>query len=265
MPQLTRRNVITGALVTLFTPGFWALQGAQPAAAALPFRRTFTIGRSVQGRKIKVRRLGPPHRPVRMVIVGCIHGNEDDGRRIVEQLYDWTPPKNTTVYLISTMNPDGNVASDGNALNLRGRLNARGVNLNRNFPGGIRTGKRGRQTYSGPRDLSEPESRAVHKFLVEIDPRVLVVYHQHMNLIDFCGGNKGLQRAYAKRTKQRFTQLKRYRGSMATWYHKRRPKATVMTVELDVTTPATLVRRHRKALKRFIRDYAAKAAKAAEG
>lgn len=260
MPELTRRGLIAGALTALATPGFWALQGAQPAAAALPFRRTFVIGRSVHERPIKVRRLGYPDRPVRMVIVGCIHGNEDDGRRIVSRLRDWTPPSNTCVYLVSTMNPDGNVASDGRALNLRGRLNARGVNLNRNFPGGIRTGRRGRQNYSGPRNLSEPESRAMHKFLVEIDPRMLVVYHQHADLIDFCGGNKGLQRAYAKRTKQRFTQLKRYRGSMATWYHKRRPKATVMTVELDVKTPAKLVRRHERALKRLIKDYAAKAA-----
>jgi predicted deacylase len=268
MQDLTRRSLLASALGALAAPAALALEPVAESQAAtrapyqktyVPYRKTYVLGKSVRGRKITVQRVGYPDRPVTVVLVGCIHGNEDDGIGIVKGLGRWTPPSNTCVYIVRTMNPDGNAVSDSNALHLKGRLNARGVNLNRNFPGGRRTGRRWQQTYSGPKNLSEPESRLMYNFLRKVKPEVLVVYHQHMHLVDYCGGKKALQRAYARRTKLKFTQLTRYKGSMATWYHQRYPKATVMTVELGVTTSAKQVARHQSALRGMIRAYAKRA------
>src|SRR3954454_2499825 len=145
MQDLTRRSLLASALGALAVPAALAVEPvaeAQAATKVLPYRQTYVLGKSVRGRRITVQRVGYPNRPVTVVLVGCIHGNEDDGIGIVKGLGRWTPPSNTCLYIVKSMNPDGNAASDSNALHLKGRLNARGVNLNRNFPGGRRTGKR---------------------------------------------------------------------------------------------------------------------------
>lgn len=224
-------------------------------ATAVP-PRTTVLGESVRGRPIRARRVGNPEAPLRALVVGCIHGNEDDGIGIARRLRDWAPPRGICLYTVATMNPDGNARVPGNdrALDLRGRNNANGVNLNRNFPGGRRTGTPGSVDYSGPRNLSEPESRTLHRFLRRVEPHVLVVYHQHMDVVDYCGGDREVQRRYAHDVGQRFTQLTRYPGSMATWYHRYAPRATVMTVELGITNPPDVLDAHEVAIKRMLRS-----------
>ena len=59
-----------------------------------------------------------------------------------------------------TINPDGVAAGT--------RGNAHGVDLNRNFPYDWRP--LGGGEYSGPAPLSEPESRAAHRLILESSP-----------------------------------------------------------------------------------------------
>ena len=60
-----------------------ALAGA-PAALAhdggVPAPRAERIGRSVEGRPIGVVRIGDPAAPRKLLVVGCIHGDECAGR-----------------------------------------------------------------------------------------------------------------------------------------------------------------------------------------
>src|SRR3954447_20415343 len=116
MQDLTRRSLLASALGALAAPAALALEPVAESLAAtkVPYRKTYVLGRSVRDRKITVQRVGYPDRPVTVVLVGCIHGNEDDGIRIVKGLGRWTPPSNTCVYIVRTMNPDGNAASDSN-------------------------------------------------------------------------------------------------------------------------------------------------------
>jgi len=80
------------------------------------------------------------------------------------------------IWVVSTMNPDGSVA--------RRRTNARGVDLNRNFPYGWARGKRGSIYYPGPHRGSEPETRAVAVFLERLRPDLVVSLHQAFNSVD---------------------------------------------------------------------------------
>jgi hypothetical protein len=72
------------------------------------------------------------------------------------------------------MNPDGLAAHT--------RQNARGVDLNRNWSYHWihQTGT----YYSGPHPFSEPESRAMRRFISRIDPAFVVSFHQPLHGVD---------------------------------------------------------------------------------
>ena len=114
--------------------------------AALP------IGHSVAGRPIWPVELGSPSAVHRVLVVGCIHGNETAGIAIVQRLIATGAPRGTEIVAVTSVNPDGCARGT--------RQNADGVDLNRNFPSNwARIGRRGSFQWSGPRPLSEPESR----------------------------------------------------------------------------------------------------------
>ena len=48
--------------------------------------QTFTLGRPVQGRAIQATELGDPAAPLKLLVVGVIHGNETAGRAVVRAL-----------------------------------------------------------------------------------------------------------------------------------------------------------------------------------
>ena len=76
-------------------------------------------------------------------------------------------------WLIRTANPDGRKA--------RSRHNARGVDLNRNFPYRWAKGAKGTY-YPGPSAGSEPETKALMRFVRRIRPQLGIYYHQHMGI-----------------------------------------------------------------------------------
>jgi protein MpaA len=148
---------------------------ADPTPAAVRFEvvpRREVIGHSVDGRPIVVRRWGDPWRERSMLVVGNIHGNEQQGIRVVDRIsgHIGRSLHGVDLWTIETVNPDGLAA------NTRG--NAHGVDLNRNFPYGWRSIPPSSGYYSGPQALSEPESRAVKRFLQRVRPEISVWYHQ---------------------------------------------------------------------------------------
>src|SRR3954447_7799776 len=94
-------------------------------AAALATLASLT-GHSVQGGPIRVveRDGAAPGRTV--LVVGCIHGNEDAGIAVTKLLLRGPRPAAGRLLVISDLNPDGRRAHT--------RVNADGVDLNRNFP-----------------------------------------------------------------------------------------------------------------------------------
>ena len=144
--------------------------------AAAPAEAAEVFGRSVLGRDLTLTRAGDPEAPVRVLVVGSIHGNETAGHAVVARLRELEPPPGVQLWLVRTVNPDGALIGT--------RQNARGVDLNRNFPFRWRGGGRAFDTFfPGRRAASEPETRAVQRLVERIDPDLTLYYHQHMELV----------------------------------------------------------------------------------
>ena len=125
------------------------------------------LGHSVRGRPIMARAFGNPE-GVPIVGVGVIHGNEESGVPIVAQLKPMSPPSNVAMWLVDSVNPDGQAAQT------RGNVN--GVDLNRNFPTNWQPIAR-TNNYSGTAAGSEPETRAMLAFLDIVRPHLGVWWH----------------------------------------------------------------------------------------
>ena len=119
------------------------------AATATAGVRRLVIGHSVKGRPIIALVRGPNDAPRKILVVGCIHGNECAGLAIVAALERAPIVKGVQLWLVPEMNPDGTAADT--------RQNADGVDLNRNFPYEWEPVS-DPTYYSGPRPLSEPET-----------------------------------------------------------------------------------------------------------
>lgn len=157
-----------------------------------------TLGLSVEGRPIVAERHGTLGGR-RVLVIGVIHGDEDDGVAIIEQLrarsIGGTAPLDAVeLWLVESMNPDGQAAQI--------RQNARQVDLNRNFPhnwGPI--GAPGDSQYAGIGPASEPETQAMVNFITQLRPDIAIWYHQDANLVIPSTGRDGRIRArYAELT-----------------------------------------------------------------
>jgi hypothetical protein len=192
-----------------------------PAAAGAE-----TYGRSVAGRSLELDRAGDPAAPVRVLVVGSIHGNEPAGHAVVRRLRMLAPPAGVQLWLVERANPDGVRAGT--------RQNARGVDLNRNFPFRWAGGGRPFDTYfPGPRPASEPETRALEALVADVEPDLTLYYHQHMRLVVLPrGADRAPVRAYARRVGLPARWLPRYRGTAIGWQNQRAPGTTAFVVEL---------------------------------
>jgi murein peptide amidase A len=183
------------------------------------------IGHSVRGRPILAVRLGPAGAPHRMLVVGCIHGNEQAGIAVARRLTTVKPPPGTAIWVIPVLNPDGAAADT--------RQNADQVDLNRNFPWHWQPiGTPGDLQYSGTRALSEPESRAAHRFILRIRPNITVWFHQPLHVVDLSGGNPAIEREFASLVGLPVERLTRYPGSAVSWTNTVIPGGTSFVVEL---------------------------------
>ena len=69
------------------------------------------VGNSVEGRAIHAERIGPAGAPVKVLVVGSIHGNEPAGKAVVARLRHLRPPRGTALWLVYDANPDGAAAN----------------------------------------------------------------------------------------------------------------------------------------------------------
>ena len=206
---------------------------ARPVARARPSdRRTeaarspVTIGRSVRGAPIYATEAGAARRArADLLVVGCIHGNEPAGIAVSEQLRRRLASKPLNAWLVDDLNPDGRAADT--------RQNARGVDLNRNFPWRWQPlGPRGTQQYSGPRPLSEPEARAAFALVQRVRPRIAIWIHQPLAVVDESGGSVAVERRFSHLSGLPLGRLQRYPGSAVGWEDHAVPGSTAFVVEL---------------------------------
>ncbi len=156
-----------------------------------------TLTRSVLKRPIWSRDIEPADARLRVLVLGGIHGDEMSSSALV---FHWialaqVPPADMPAAIhwrfIPTLNPDGLFSRPSK------RVNAHGVDLNRNFPTPnwardarvyweTRTRKDPRR-WPGPRPLSEPESRFLMEQMDTFKPNLIVSVHAPYGVLDFDG------------------------------------------------------------------------------
>ncbi|HEX6153224.1 MAG TPA: DUF2817 domain-containing protein [Solirubrobacterales bacterium] len=227
------------------TLAFLVCLGASTNLAAAAERNL--VGHSAQGRPIFSIRSGARDADLRMLVIGSIHGNEAAGMRIARRLLELGAPRGAELLIVPTINPDGLAA--------RTRGNAHGVDLNRNFPFDWRPLSGGE--YSGPGPLSEPETRAAHRFILRTKPDVTIWFHQPFSLIDRPEGNPSAARRFSDLIGLPLVRLPgRYPGSASRWQNHRFPRSTAFVAELPRRVNASLVRRGTAAVRQLASELA---------
>ena len=159
--------------------------------------------KSVNGRQIMLREFKPAHEPTaRVLVVGGIHGDELTAVSIVFRWIELLqqPASDAQQYhwrVVPVMNPDGLLAKPPT------RVNARGVDLNRNFPTynwaneapryWAVSARRDPRRFPGTAPASEPESRWLHNEITRFKPDVIVSVHAPHNVLDFDGPPTGVK------------------------------------------------------------------------
>ena len=175
-------NVDTANPDTPAEPGWYNKFGEVPLNTDIEF------GRSVQGVPLTFYRRQSGSDGARVLVIGCIHGDEFVGNRVVDILRDMPLEGNIDLWMVRSMNPDGQ--------QLRTRQNANGVDLNRNFPGNWqKIGKPGSWQYSGSDSASEPEVQGIVKLGELVKPQFVIWYHQDYFRIGPGTGHDGDVRA----------------------------------------------------------------------
>ena len=202
------------------------------------------IGRSVEDRPISVVRRGFDG-GTKVLVVGVIHGNEDAGADIVDVLRVADLPEGVELWLVRSMNPDGQFHQV--------RHNANGVDLNRNFAqnwGPI--AEPGFWEYAGESAASEPETRAMTALGEAIHPDLVLWYHQDLFRINPASGRDGEIRArYAELTGLPIVAVSggTYTGTASQWSRTVVDAAGVgFTIELGPTLTADEVIVHAEAV-----------------
>jgi protein MpaA len=218
-------------------------------AVGAPVERHELLGYSVRGRPIRAHELGDPASDRRVLVVGCIHGNECAGTAVTRLLARGPLPTDADLWVVHHLNPDG--------FRLGVRQNARGVDLNRNFPAGWQPiGQRWDPTYSGPQPLSEPESRIARRFILRVQPALTIWFHQpQTNVRAWNRRDSQAARRYAGLVGLPFRRLPVPPGAATRWQRQRFPESRAFVVELPPgpMSPRT-VTRHAAAIRSLMRS-----------
>ena len=134
--------------------------------------RSVELGRSHEGRPIRMELLGDG--PQRVLVIAGVHGNEPGGPALARRLgqYLRQHPQllaGCTVGIVTEVNPDG--------LARGSRTNAAGVDLNRNYPSSDWRPARPGELDHGRFPASEPETRAVMRAVMLLEPQRIVDIH----------------------------------------------------------------------------------------
>jgi predicted deacylase len=161
-----------------------ALSPAPTSLTLFNSQRTETIGYSVEGRPLQVYTFGDGPQE-RMIVAGIHGGDEWNTITLANQLIrhlNQNPeliPNDITLYILPNLNPDG----EARAHNKYGRLNDKGVDLNRNFPVNWQEewDRDGCWNYlrtsGGTGPGSELETQALMNFINNHSIQALISYH----------------------------------------------------------------------------------------
>lgn len=171
-----------------------------------------TIGTSVQGRKIDLYSFGTG--PKHIMFIGGIHGGYEWNSVVLAYTFiahlqehpDFIP-KNITIDVIPSANPDGvyavtgkegifsqnDVSTDTKTLE-NARFNANAVDLNRNFDCTWKSKStwRSKTVSAGSKAFSEPEAVALRDVVLAYRPSAVIFWHSQSNAVYASQCEKGI-------------------------------------------------------------------------
>ena len=183
------------------------------------------LGRSLEGRPIRMWRIGNPKATRRLLVVGCIHGDECAGLAVTQRLVNLGRPIDFDLWVVQQLNPDGHTR--------KSRGNARGADLNRDFLGG-----------------TQRETRIARKLIRRLRPDVTIWFHQPQAVVRAWGPSRAIARRYARLAGVPYRSLAWPPGTAARWQNEIGQLSFV--VELPPgELPDAAARRHANAVLRL--------------
>jgi len=229
---------------------------AAPPSAAAKFitPQYLSLGKTVKGRDIMAAVYGSG--PKRVLILGGIHGDEPHttvlARSLAVNINRETLPPDLTLVIVPDVNPDGLMAST--------RVNANGVDINRNFPSKTwRSDYTEQKRYPGAQPSSEPETRAILALLERYPPHLVVTLHAALGCMNWDGPGGPFAQVMADVNGYPLCGSLGYEtpGSLGLLVGIDKQVPTV-TIELRAKNPSDLVKENLPALFALLKHFAAK-------
>lgn len=146
------------------------------------------IGESVEGRDIYQKAFGKGDPTI--LIIGGFHGEEIRGAELALAFAEYLNAQKDLelkerVIIIPVLNPDGLIRQE--------RLNANGVDINRNFPTqNWTTEARGPRYNPGTAPASEPETKLMMALLDQYQPQRIISIHSPLEMVNYDGPGRDL-------------------------------------------------------------------------
>jgi protein MpaA len=211
---------------------------------ALP-ARYIELGKSVKGTPITAAIYGTGKKLV--IVFGGIHGNESDSsivaKALMGSLVQEFVPEELTIIIVPDSNPDGLFANT--------RVNARGVDINRNFPSASwRSEYQDEYQFPGMQPASEPETRAIMNLLATSPPDFIITLHAALGCVNWDGPGEPLARVISNVNGYPLCPYLGYEtpGSLGTFMGVDK-KLPVVTIELRNSKASDLVQENLPALR----------------
>ena len=152
----------------------------KPIDCDMKFDR-YVVGRSVQGREIELFTFGSDNSET-ILFIASIHGSERAGTPLMEEFITYLQNNgkcsicsDKRIVIAPNINPDGFFEKT--------RHNINGIDLNRNFP----AENRENNEVFGFFAYSEPESRTIANIIDVYQPKLILVFHEPLDCIDYDG------------------------------------------------------------------------------
>ena len=159
-----------------------------------------------------------------VLVIGCTHGDEPQGKYLIEEYLKSNTE--TKLLFIPCLNPDG--------VKNNTRVNANGVDLNRNFPTKNWELTEKNNFYGGQEPASEIETKFLINVIEEFKPKLILTLHAPYKVVNYDGD--------ALNIAQRISEIIKYPveasigyptpGSFGTWAGIENNIPTI-TLELD--------------------------------
>lgn len=189
----------------------------------------FSLGHSVQNRPLVAKRY--TQGPAALLLLGGVHGDETEGFYLVERFVAEGLYKKleglASLWVLPRVNPDGCA--------LGTRVNANGVDLNRNMPTKDWDPVAATPRYNpGPKAASEPETLALLRLIEKTSPRAIFSAHAWKPMINYNGPCRRLAEKMAEFSGYKVADDIGYPtpGSLGTWAGWERKLSTI-TLEIE--------------------------------